>query len=90
MKKRLKILKWLAIGITSVGIIVVAVIMTMYCTHYAQVEGKITDFKQIVEQLIMRVVAKDQIIMMKANRILVPIQAMAGQTEKHRREQAVK
>ena len=51
MKKRLKILKWLAIGIASVGIIVAAVIMTMYCTHHAQVESKITDFKQIVKQL---------------------------------------
>ena len=41
----------MAIGITSVGIIVAAVILTMYCTHRAQVESKITDFKQIVEQL---------------------------------------
>lgn len=51
MKKRLKILKWLAIGIASVGIMVAAVIMTMYCTHHAQVESKINDFKQTVEQL---------------------------------------
>ena len=51
MKKRFKVVKWMAIGITSVGIIVVAVILTMYCTHHAQVESKISDFKQNVEQL---------------------------------------
>lgn len=51
MKKRFKVVKWLAIGITSVGIIVLAVILTMYCTHHAQVESKINDFKQTVEQL---------------------------------------
>ena len=51
MKKKIRVCKWLVIGITSIGVIIMAVILTMYYSHYVQVESIINDYKQSIEQL---------------------------------------
>ena len=51
MKKKIRVCKWLVIGISSIRVIIMAVILTMYYSHYVQVESKINDFNQSIEQL---------------------------------------
>ena len=51
MKKKKRIIKWIALGVVLTGIVALVVVAGMYSYHHAQTEDIISNFKQIVEQL---------------------------------------
>lgn len=51
MKKKKRIIKWIALGVIVTGTAALAVVAAMYSYHHAQTEDIISNFKQTVEQL---------------------------------------
>lgn len=51
MKKKKRIIKWIALGVVLTGIVALAVVAGMYSYHHAQTEDIISNFKHTVEQL---------------------------------------
>ena len=51
MKKKKRIIKWIALGVVLTGIVALVVVAGMYSYHHAQTEDIISNFKQTVEQL---------------------------------------
>ena len=51
MKKKKRIIRWIALGVVLTGIVALVVVAGMYSYHHAQTEDIISNFKQTVEQL---------------------------------------
>ena len=51
MKKKKRIIKWIALGVVLTGTAALAVVAGMYSYHHAQTEDIISNFKHTVEQL---------------------------------------
>ena len=51
MKKKKRIIKWIALGVVLTGIVALAVVAGMYTYHHAQTEDIISNFKHTVEQM---------------------------------------
>ena len=51
MKKKKRIIKWIALGVVLTGIVALVVVAGMYSYHHAQTEDIISNFKHTVEQL---------------------------------------
>ena len=51
MKKKKRIIRWIALGVVLTGIVALVVVAGMYSYHHAQTEDIISNFKHTVEQL---------------------------------------
>lgn len=51
MKRKLQIIKWIVISIFIVGIVALAVLLTMYGSNHAQIENKINEFRCTVDKI---------------------------------------
>ena len=51
MKKKKRIIRWIALGVVLTGIVALVVVAGMYSYHHAQTEDIISNFKHTVEQM---------------------------------------